>query len=247
MARAWPRVNARQSDTDVGLRRAYPVDMRSGFVAALAVTVGMGMGADTPALFERGSVPTLPVLSVEVGGGDVLLEVSVDRTGAVSGIRPLRDTATFTERMTRAVQTWRFTPSEADIPAARRKPGGPTTEAVDTKVLVAGVFRRPVIRGPTLGEPIRDVATASTDIPLPTSLVMPTSTGTEMSPGVVLVEVWVNASGGVSDAKVRVPSPGFDSAALGAARQWTFRPANTGGANAPAVVYIVFGFPVPKV
>jgi TonB family protein len=218
--------------------------MRPALVMALAVVVSTS--ADTPALFQSGSVPTLSVGSVEVGGGEVLLEVSVDRTGAVSGIRPLRETATFTERMTQAVKTWHFTPSEAEIPAARRKPGGPTTETVDTKVLVAGVFRRPSVIGVTPGEPIRDVATASTEIPYPTSVVTPAYPPGTMSPGVVLVAVRVNARGRVSDAKIRIPSAGFESAALSTSRQWKFRPANSGGANVPAVAYIVFGFLVPK-
>ena len=143
------------------------MDVRLALVLALAVVVTLG--ADTPALFQSGSVPTLSVMSVEVGGGEVLLEVSVDRTGAVSGIKPLRETASFTERMTQAVRSWRFKPSEMEIPKERRKPGGPATEPVATKVLVAGVFSRPSVIGPTLGEPIRDVATASTDIPFPTS------------------------------------------------------------------------------
>lgn len=220
------------------------MDMRLGLVTALAVVVNIG--ADTPALFKSGTVPTLSVMSVEVGGGEVLLEVSVDRTGVVSGIKPLRETATFTERMTQAVKTWRFTPAEVEIPADRRQPGGPTTEPVGTRVLVAGVFRRPSVIGVTLGEPIRDVATASTDIPFPTSLVTPPYPPGTMSPGVVLVEVRVDAGGSVSDAKIRIPSPGFDSAALSTARQWRFRPSRPGGANAAAVAYIVFGFPVPR-
>lgn len=220
------------------------MDMRPALVMALAVVVTIG--ADTPSLFQSGSVPTLSVASPEVGGGEVLLEVSVDRTGAVSDIKPLRETATFTERMTQAVKTWHFTPSEAEIPAARRRPGGPTTETVATKVLVAGVFRPPPVIGVALGEPIRDVATASTEIPFPTSVVTPPYPPGTMSPGVVLVEVRVNARGGVSDAKIRIPSPGVDSAALSTSRQWTFRPAKSGGANAPAVAYIVFGFPMPK-
>ena len=200
---------------------------------------------DKPALFKSGRIPTLSVMSVEVGGGEVLLEVSVNSAGAVTAIRPLRETATFTERMIQAVKTWTFTPAEAEIPAARRKAGGPTTEPVETKVLVAGVFRRPSVIGVTLGEPIKDVAT-SDDVPFPTSLVTPAYPPGTMSPGVVLVEVRLNESGGITDAKIRIPAAGFDSAALSTARQWRFRPAKTGGVKAPAAVYIVFGFPVPK-
>ena len=220
------------------------MSMKLTLIVALGVV--LSSAADTPALFQAGSIPTLSVASFEVGGGEVLLEVTVDPTGAVSGVKPLRETAMWTERMTGSVKTWRFAPAEAEIPMARRKPGGPTTEFVETRVLVAGVFRRPAAIGVTLGEPIKDVATASSDIPFPTSVVTPTYPPGTMSPGVVLVEVKVDASGGVSDAKVRMPSPGFDSAALTTARQWKFRAARPGGASASSVAYIVFGFPVPK-
>jgi TonB family protein len=212
----------------------------------LAVAGGMTVAADTPAVFRSGSIPGLSVASVEVGGGEVLLEVTVDKAGAVAGIKPLRETATFTERMIQSVKTWRFTPAETEIPAARRKPGGPDTEPVESKVLVAGVFRKPAVIGVTLGEPIKDVAAASPEIPFPTSLVAPPFPPGTMSPGVVLVEVRVDASGGVADAKVRVAAPGFDSAALDTARQWKFRAAKLSGAAAPSAAYIVFGFPVPR-
>jgi len=221
------------------------MDMRLALVMALAVA-GRVEAADTPALFQSGNVPTLSVMSADVGGGEVLLEVTVDRTGAISVIKPLRETASFTERMTQAVKSWRFKPAERDIPTAQRKPGGPLTERVDAKVLVAGVFRRPSVIGLTLGEPVRDVAAASADIPFPTSIGTLGYPPAAISPGVVLVEVQVDTRGGVLDARSRVSSPGFDSIALSAARQWTFRPAKTRGTNAPAVAYIVFGFPVPK-
>jgi TonB family protein len=216
--------------------------------SVVGVVGGAQVRADTPspAVFEGGTIPKLSATSVEVGGGEVLLEVSVDRTGAVTGIRSLRETATFTEKMTGAVRTWRFTPAEAEIPPARRKPDGPKTETVDSKVLVAGVFRRPSVIGVTLGEPIRDVAVASTDIPFPTSVVTPTYPPGTKDPGVVLVEVRVDAGGTVADAKIRIGSPGFDSAASTTARLWRFRPPKAGGMNLPAVAYIVFGFPVPK-
>src|SRR5262245_12208172 len=100
------------------------MDMRLALVMALALAVRLE-AADRPALFQSGSVPTLPVMSGDVGGGEVLLEVTVDRTGAITAIKPLRETATFTERMVQSVRTWRFKPSERDIPTARRKPGGP--------------------------------------------------------------------------------------------------------------------------
>jgi TonB family protein len=213
--------------------------MRLALTLSLAVAASLAAG--TPALFKSGSLPVLPVLSIEIGGGEVLLEVAVDPTGAVTGVTPLRETATFTERMTRSVRTWHFSPAEVPIESALRKPGGPATRPVPSTVLVAGVFRAPASMGPTMGEPIHNVAAASKDVPFPTSIVTPPFPPMVINPGVALVEVQVDANGTVSDAKIRVPAPGFDSAALDAARQWKFRPAS----SSPAVAYIVFGFPVP--
>lgn len=221
--------------------------MRLPLLAALAVAVSIGADqAGKPALYQSGSIPVSPINSVETGGGEVLLEVSIDRTGAVTGIKPLRETAAFMARMTTAVKAWRFTPAEAPIEESKRKPGGPTTEPVESKLLVAAVFRRPSINAPTLGEPIKDVAAASNDVPYPTSLVTPPFPINALNPGSVLVEVKVDAKGGITGASVRVPAPGFDSAALTAASGWTFRAAKPGGVAAPSVVYIVFGFAVPR-
>ncbi|HXT68248.1 MAG TPA: energy transducer TonB [Vicinamibacterales bacterium] len=218
--------------------------MKLALLMAMAVVVSTG--ADTPALFESGRVPTLAVNSDVVGGGEVLLEVSLDAKGGISGIKPLRETAPFTGRMVDAVRSWKFSPAEVDIPPARRKPGGPTTEGIESKVLVAGVFRAPAVIGATLGEVPKDVARVSAEIPFPTSVVTPTYPAGTMAPGVVLVEVKVDARGDVTAANVRVPAAGFDSTALTTARQWKFRPARPAGGNSASVAYIVFGFQVPK-
>jgi TonB family protein len=220
--------------------------MKLALFLLLAPVTAVSLWAGTPALFQNGAIPVLSVKSTEVGGGEVLLEVSVNRTGAVTSMRSLRETATFTERMTGSVQTWKFSPAEVEIAPALRKPGGPTTEPVETRLLVAGVFHRPALIGATLGAPIRDVATAATDIPFPTTLITPKYPPRAIGPGVVLVEARVDAKGNVTDAKVLMSSAPFDSAALDAARLWKFRAAKPEGVSTPAVVYIVFGFPVLK-
>src|SRR5262245_5479518 len=188
--------------------------MRNALLASLVALATTASGGETPASFKSGKIPALSAQSAEVGGGQVLLEVSVSSTGAVSDVKVLRETPAFTQRMVQSVRTWTFTPAESEIPEGRRKPGGPTKEAIDTQVLVAGVFRQPSVIGATLGEPTREVAKNSAAIPFPLSAATPTYPPGTMAPGVVLVEVHVDEKGGVSSAAVRIPSAGFNNAAL---------------------------------
>ncbi len=61
----------------------------------------------------------------------------------------------------------------------------------------------------------------------------------------VLVEVRVDAGGGVADAKVIRSAPPFDEPARDAARRWTFRPTRVHGASVARLAYIVFAFRQP--
>lgn len=216
---------------------------------ALALTglLGSTLAAQAfkPAIFRSGTLPEIPVLSMEVGGGEVLVEVTVSSEGAVADTRPLRSTATFTERVVNSVRTWSFVAAEGPISSANARPEGAMTERIESKVLVAGLFRPPTLNTPTLGEPILDVAAPSTDVPFPTQVVQPPFPPNAAGPGVVLIEVRIDTYGRVVDALARQSSPPFDGAARDAALQWTFRPATIAGRPVPSVAYIIFGFPLP--
>lgn len=189
--------------------------------------------AFSPARYRDGPLPSIPVQSAGVGGGEVLLEVTVRGSGDVALIRPLRTTASFTELMVAAVRSWRFVPAEED------------GEVRAGKVLVAGMFRPPALLTPTLGEEVRDVAAPSDEAPFLVSTVMPPFPPRARNPGVVLVEARVNTAGIVVDVKVLRSAPPFDEPAQDAARRWKFRPARVRGTPTPSFAYIVFGFPVP--
>jgi hypothetical protein len=92
----------------------------------------------------------------------------------------------------------------------------------EQRVLVAAVIRPPALYGPTLGETPRDVARASDRIALPIA----------------------TTAGGIAAAVVRHSAPPFDEAARAAVRLWRVRPAVRDGRTAPAVVYVVMGFPI---
>jgi len=215
----------------------------------MALLAGTGIVAQTfsPAVFRSGQLPIEGIRSVGVGGGQVLVEVTVGVDGSATAVRPLRETAMFTERVIGALRTWRFAPAEESVDSSARRPGDPPIRQVESKVLVAGMFRPPTFTSPTLGEPVRDTAAPSEEVPFPITMALPPFPPLARDPGVVLIEARVDPNGTVVDVKVRQTSPPFDDPALSAARQWRFRPARVRGKPATSLVYILFAFPVPVV
>ena len=203
---------------------------KSYLVACAAAIVVAAPEGRVPARYRSGALPQIPVHAV--GGGEVILEVSVTRGGVVNAITVARSSPLFTDVMTAAVRGWRFQPAE-------------DSGAVDSKVLVAAVFRPPTTYAPSTSSVANDVTSLSRDVPSPTKIVTPPYPPRARDNGAVLVEVRVSADGAVTGADVIGAAAGFDDAALQAARHWTFRPAEVAGAPAPTVAYIVFGFRQP--
>jgi TonB family protein len=184
-----------------------------------------------PASYRSGSLPTQP--PQVAGGGDVLLEVKVGLDGKVIQASTLRDTPPFTELLVEAIRLWRFAPAEQE------------GRAVESAVLVAGLFRPPTLMGPTAGEPRRDVGTATEEIPIPYSAATPNYPPAALTDAVVLVEALVQSDGTVKQARPVRSVAGFDDAATKAAIQWKFRPARREGRPVDSLAYIVFGFRQP--
>jgi TonB family protein len=211
-------------------------------VAALALiclAVVQAQGPWTPAQYLAGGVPPLPRQAL--GGGQVVLELTVDDGGAVSAVKPLRTTPPFAAALGTEAQGWRFSPAEEERPDPAR-PGAAARVRVASKVALIGMFRPPVLRGPTLGALPKDVAAASEDVAFPMTMVMPRFPPTARAGGQVVVEARIAPDGTVGDVKVLQAQPPFQGAALDALSQWTFRPARRAGVSIPSFVYIVFGF-----
>jgi len=194
---------------------------------------GFALSAQAPASvrYRSGSMPVLSPTAL--GGGQVFLELSISPDGGVTSVTPIRTTPPFTDLVASAVRDWRFDPAS-----------GPATP-VETRVLVAAVFRAPVLMGPTLGERPRDIAAASASVALPAATAEPPFPAQARDAGVVLVEVLIAQNGRVDRARVVHSSPPFDDVAVAAAQRWTFRPARVGDTPVASVAYIIFGFPVP--
>jgi TonB family protein len=208
--------------------------VRAAIVAAISlftVTLSAQQPSYAPAQLQVAAVPPLPVLAV--GGGEVLLEVSVGVDGSVTDIKPLRTTPPFADMLTQAVRGWRFSPAQD------------SSRAVESKVLVAGLFRPPALTGPTLGQPPSAVAQASDDVPQALRMVPPDYPAEGLRGGVVLMETRVDDSGTAQDIDVLQSAEPFDDYAVEALNDWAFRPARIRGAAASTLVYVVMGFPAP--
>jgi TonB family protein len=195
-----------------------------------------------PARFESGSVPQPSIRAV--GGGEVFVEVGVSAAGAVTAIRPLRDTPPFTGMLIDAVKLWTFAPAVDGSPAALQRNRG-VPMPVASKVLVGAVFRPPALVGPTLGTQAADVAKPGDDAPFPVATTMPSFPTHARDGASVLLALQVDENGAVSDTTVVHSAPPFDEPARSAARVWRFRPAVVSGRAVPTLVYVIFGFPTP--
>ena len=195
----------------------------------------------TPPRYLGGTVPSAP--RQVVGGGEVMLELTVSDAGGVTAVKALRTTPPFAELLQAAASGWRFSPGEEERPGPAARSNVPPRVTAESKVLLVGMFRPPVLRGPTLGEVPRDVGTPSDDVAFPLTTAMPRHPPTSRAVGQVLIEVHVGADGAVKDVKVLQSQPPFDTAALSALEQWTFKAARRAGVAVPSFVYIAFGFP----
>ena len=71
--------------------------MAAAVAALLCLAVIQAQGPWIPAQHVAGGVPPLPRLAV--GGGQVVLELTVDDAGAVNVVKPLRTTPPFAESL----------------------------------------------------------------------------------------------------------------------------------------------------
>lgn len=183
--------------------------------------------------------PTSVQGAMTLGGGEVLLDVTVGPDGHVRNINRVRVTPPYTDQLISAVEGWRFMPAEA---ASAREPRHP----IETHVLVAGLYRPPALyAGTTAGEVPKDVGRASDAIPVPREIVTPPYPPTARGSGVALLEVEVGTDGSPGTVRVVRSAGIFDSAAIQAVERWTFSPARMLDGPAPSFAYVLVGFLEP--
>jgi protein TonB len=234
----------RSNDAMVRSSIAFVVSVVLLAVAVAAQQAPVTARVIEPASYRSGPMPELPVMAV--GGGEVVVELTISDRGVVTAVRPLRGTVPYTDLVVDVVRTWQFVPAAELFGPATGKPGESAKRSIESKMTVAALFRPPsVYANATLGEAVRDTQNASDEVPFPMSTVMPTLHPSARSSGVVMTEARVDRSGAVTEVNVKHSSPPFDDAALEAARAWRFRPARVAGSPVASRVYLIFSFQLP--
>ena len=217
---------------------------RSFRVAALAAAVSVlpaGIAAATgqtvtaPRL-RAGRVPATTLFAL--GGGEVVLELTVGATGRVTELKQIRATPPYTDLVSDPAATWQFEPATMAVEGR--------TVPVAAPVLVAAVFRPPSIyAGPTAGTPPRTTGVPSPRLPRVESMVMPAYPATSVGDAVVLIEIEMTRSAQPVAYRILGPASGFDDAALDAVRGWRFTAPRDPDLPERLFVYAVAGFRTP--
>lgn len=229
---------------------------RRHVVAGLALVVGLSTslpaGAQLPVpaappaplpeptaarLRAGAAVPAPPVLAV--GGGEVVLDLTIGPDGGVTAVTPVRATPPFTDLVAGAVGGWRFDPARTLVKRA--------LQATEGHVLVMAVFRPPqVYASPAPGEPTEMVGKVNPELPAPGALSLPLSYPPRaVRDGAVLIEIELTAAGVPTAHLVMSPPSAFDSAALETVRTWRFDfPTKPTGATR-LFAYAIVGFREP--
>jgi hypothetical protein len=208
---------------------------------AVAVSAQTGAGTYSPPFLVTADLPG-PVPPHLYAGGDVFIEATVDQRGALTRPVVLRTTPPFGNLIMDVIGRWTFKPA-VDVRPDNSK--GP----VDSTILIAAIYRAPyLVNTPGVTEPPRELARPTAAVAVPLSIVTPPYPITAVNgsnASVVLYEVSIDEQGVIRSTRAVAGDPGFDSASREALLQWKFRPTTYRGRPAPAVAYVLFGFPVP--
>jgi TonB family protein len=178
-----------------------------------------------------------PVNTVAMGA--VVFELTVDESGAVQSVQPVREIPSLTEPAMRAIKSWHFKPAMMD--------GDP----VQSRVTIVVMFNPPQ-NPPVNPLPARSSSSVAArphvqpDPPEIVSAIYATYPMTSaVKKGTVVLRVAIGDSGDVEDVKPLRDVPPLTSAAIDAVKKWQFRPAEMSGRRVASSVVAAFVFESP--
>jgi TonB family protein len=203
----------------------------------LSATVGAAVEQrSTSPRLREGRLPAQ--IPQALGGGEVVLELSIDSRGAVTQVERVRVTPPYADLVVNSAAEWRFEPATVMLEGR--------TIAVAGSVLVVAVFRpASFYAGPAPGVAPQVLGASSPLVPRVESIVMPAYPPKGTGGGIVLVEIEMNSRAETSSYRIVRPASGFDAAALDAVRAWRFGAPQTLDVPDPLFVYAMVGFRAP--
>lgn len=208
----------------------------AALIVAMAAAAGVASDQDptSPRLYEGRVGADIPRA---FGGGEVVLELTIDSEGSVAEVERVRMTPPYLDFAVKSVAQWRFTPATAVID------GRVTTVAAP--VLVVAVFRPPLVYAGSAPGPRAQVFGAlSHRVPSVESLALPAYPPMAIGDGVVAVEIEMRR-GEPRNYRIVGPASGFDAAALDAVRSWRFGPPLDSDVPNTIFAYALLGFRAP--
>jgi Gram-negative bacterial TonB protein C-terminal len=177
-----------------------------------------------------------------VANGVVVMDVSLDSKGGVTGVDVLRDIASLTSVATSSVKAWKFNPASVD--------GSPQA----SQIRVVFAFRpHALMAAPPSFVPVLMKGDSSPDEKsgyIPAGIVAGAHPGYPINAatlGAVVVRVRVDRLGKIEHLKVIRDFSPFSQFALSAATQWQFQAATIDGEPISSNVAIAFVFSTPAV
>ena len=188
-------------------------------------------------VISAGDIP-YPIQSI--ADGVVVLDVSLDEKGAITGSTVVRDIPSLTSEATSSVRSWKFSPA-----SMRGKPE-------QSLIRVAVVFRPRAYFAagpaftPILSEGESNRADQTYTPPGIVSVSYPQYPINAAAPGTVVVQVTVGRSSAIQRVKVVRDLPPFTKFALSAVNKWRFQAATLDGKPMTSSLAIAFVFsPLP--
>lgn len=213
------------------------ISVASGLAVLLLVCCAMSSLAQAtfkPA--EVTSAPDIPYPIRSIADGVVVLDVSLDATGAIAGLNVVRDIPSLTSAVTSSIPSWKFSPALLH--------GEP-----ETSVMRIAVVFRPrsyLAASPAftaiLSEANPDHTRHSEVLPGITSVAYPQYPVNAVVPGTVVIQVTVGKTGAIQRAKLVRDLPPFSQFGLNALNRWRFQAATLDGKPVPSNLAIAFIF-----
>jgi outer membrane biosynthesis protein TonB len=188
---------------------------------------------------EVTSAPDITYPINSVADGVVVLDVSLDDTGATSGVNVVRDIPSLTSTATSSIPAWKFSPA---VIIGKPVPWVMRIAVVfrPRSYFAAGPAFTPVLSN---GNP--DRARPSGFLPPGiTSAMYPQYPVNAIVPATVVIQVTIGKTGAIERTKLVRDVPPFSQFALDALNGWRFQPATLEGKPVLSALAIAFVFPL---